>query len=133
MTERTVGGLWRSLSDAPAKVTAEPWPRSAHPQPPATRQRVRRASSHRAPERSRAGEHKINAMAREEHQREDLLREATALVERAEIRLPGCEAAIVVGFRRDGAPSFFFGDDFVVQFNPHHELRRGYWNGRLVK
>ena len=47
-------------------------------------------------------------MAQRETNREDLLREATALVERAEIRIPGESEPIVVGFRRDGSASFFF-------------------------
>jgi hypothetical protein len=70
-------------------------------------------------------------MARQEHSREDILREATALVERIELRLSGEE--IIVGFRRDGSASFFFGAEFVIQFNSRNEIRRAYWNGRLVK
>jgi len=87
-------------------------------------------------------------MAREESHREDLLREATALVERIELRLGaadnliGTGAArascandghIVMGFRANGALSFFFGDDPVYQFNAAGELRRAYFGGRLIK
>jgi len=72
-------------------------------------------------------------MARRESDREDLLREATALVERAEIRIPGENEPIVVGFRRDGSASFFFGADPVYQFNSAGELRRAYIDGLLYK
>ena len=72
-------------------------------------------------------------MAREEQDREDLLREATALVERAELEIDGFDAPIVVGFRRDGSVSIFFGVDPVFQFNSANQLRRGYFNGKLIK
>jgi hypothetical protein len=71
-------------------------------------------------------------VARQEEDREDLLREATALVERAELRISGNET-IVVGFRRDGAPSLFFGADPVYQFTLANELRRAYRHGFLIK
>jgi hypothetical protein len=79
-------------------------------------------------------------MAREESSREDLLREATALVERVQLRImASADAAqdqadqIVVGFRPNGAASFFFGEDPVYQFNPAGELRRAYCDGILIK
>lgn len=72
-------------------------------------------------------------MARQEHQREDLLREAVALVERAELRLPGITEPVVVGFRRDGSASVFFGEEPVYQFNSRGELRRAYNDGLLYK
>jgi hypothetical protein len=78
-------------------------------------------------------------MARDESSREDLLREATALVERIELRqrLNAVsnlfDRPIVAGFRRDGALSIFFGEDLVYQFNASGELRRGYCNGKLLK
>lgn len=72
-------------------------------------------------------------MAREEQDREDLMREATALVRRIELRVPGEPHEVVVGFRRDGACSFFFGPDPVYQFNACGELRRGYVGGKLLK
>lgn len=65
--------------------------------------------------------------------REDLLREATALVDRAELSVSGESEPVVVGFRRDGAASFYFGADPVFQFNLRGELRRGYLGGRLLK
>ena len=70
-------------------------------------------------------------MARDESDREDLLREATALVER--IELAPADAAddehIVAGFRRDGALSIYFGADPVYHFNSAGELRRAYCDG----
>lgn len=72
-------------------------------------------------------------MARDEADREDLLAEATALVERIELDVPGEAEAVVVGFRRDGAASFFFGADPVYQFNAARELRRAFVDGLLYK
>lgn len=81
-------------------------------------------------------------MARDETDREDLLREATALVERIELCATGSASAfagaaqtehIVAGFRRDGALSIFFGADPVYQFNAAGELRRAYCDGLLYK
>lgn len=71
-------------------------------------------------------------MARHESDREDLLREATALVERIEL-VSGDAEPIVIGFRRDGSGSIYFGQDPVVQFNARNELRRAYYAGRLLK
>ncbi len=71
--------------------------------------------------------------SRRESDREDLLREATALVERAEIRIPNEPEPVVVGFRRDGSASFFFGGDPVYQFNSAGQLRRAYISGLLYK
>jgi hypothetical protein len=72
-------------------------------------------------------------MPREEHDREDLLRQATALVNRAELQVSGWEAPVVVGFRRDGSFSVFFGGDPVYQFNSAGQLRRAYVAGLLYK
>jgi hypothetical protein len=71
-------------------------------------------------------------MAREESQREDLMREATALVERVEISPAGAEP-VVAGFRPDGAFSVFFGEDPAYHFNAAGELRRAYCGGLLLK
>lgn len=72
-------------------------------------------------------------MARQESDREDLLREATALVQRVELRVVDQPESMVVGFRRDGSASFYFTPDFVVQTNRAGELRRVYFAGRLLK
>jgi hypothetical protein len=72
-------------------------------------------------------------VARDEHHREDLLAEATALVERAELTLAGDAEPIVAGFRRDGSLSIYFGDDPAFHFNSAGELRRAYNRGRIYK
>ena len=72
-------------------------------------------------------------MARHESDREDILREATALVVRAELSVPGENEPVVVGFRAGGAASIFFGGDPVYQFNTAGELRRAYVGGLLYK
>lgn len=73
-------------------------------------------------------------MARQESDREDLLREATALVERIEFAPAAGEGEhVVVGFRRDGAASIYFGADPAYHFNAAGELRRAYCGGQLIK
>lgn len=72
-------------------------------------------------------------MARHEERREDLLREATALQRRVEFRVPGCQAPFVIGFRGNGAASVFCGEDPVYQFTTHNEIRRGFFQGDLLK
>ncbi len=72
-------------------------------------------------------------MPRAEENREDLLREATALVERAELQIADFPDTIVIGFRDTEAASFFFGQQIVYHFNPAAELRRAYLDGNLFK
>ena len=72
-------------------------------------------------------------MARNESDREDLLREATALVQRAEVEIAGIEDHVIIGFRRDGAGSIYVGNDTAYQFNSKGQLRRGFDHGRLIK
>ncbi|MCO6459359.1 MAG: hypothetical protein J5I93_28955 [Pirellulaceae bacterium] len=72
-------------------------------------------------------------MARHEADREDLLREATALVDRVELRTDAEPDPVVVGFRRDGCGSVYFGAEPVYQFNSSGQLRRGYHGGQLLK
>ncbi len=75
-------------------------------------------------------------MAKQQQDREDMLREATALVNRVELRALHASDAkdpVVVGFRRDGSVSFYFGADPVYQFNVEHGFRRGYYQGTLLK
>jgi hypothetical protein len=76
-------------------------------------------------------------MARHEAPREDLLAEATALVERIELQLLGADETvvdpIVVGFRANGAASVFFGQDLAYHFTSTGELRRAYQSARLYK
>lgn len=72
-------------------------------------------------------------MAREEHDREDLLAEATALAERIELKVDGFPATVVAGFRGPGAASFYFGADPAYHFNSQGELRRAYARQLLYK
>ena len=72
-------------------------------------------------------------MARQEHDREDLLREATALVERVELRCDHFADPIVIGFRRSGEGSIYVGGEPVFQFNAQLQLRRGFFEGQLLK
>jgi hypothetical protein len=74
-------------------------------------------------------------MAQEESDREDLLREATALVERIELAPANNDGGehVVAGFRADGALSVYFGSDPAYHFNSRGELRRAFCAGLLVK
>lgn len=65
-------------------------------------------------------------MARVESDREDLIREATALKQRVEWDVPGEPEPVVTGFKRDGSLSVYIGQDPVYQFNPAGQLRRAY-------
>ena len=74
-------------------------------------------------------------MARQESEREDLLRDATALVERIELAPSdaGLDEHVVMGFRCDGAMSIYFGSDAAYHFNSSGQLRRAYAGGLLFK
>lgn len=71
-------------------------------------------------------------MAKDAHDREDLLRDATGYVARMEFRLPGVEPNVFSGFRDDGAWSLYWGQADVVQFNASGALRRAFWQDRLL-
>lgn len=72
-------------------------------------------------------------MARNEADREDLIREAVALTERVELFVPGFEELITIGFRSNGAMSIFVGQDPVYQFDPSGRLRRAFVGGFLFR
>jgi hypothetical protein len=73
-------------------------------------------------------------MARHEFDKEDLLRDATALIERIELAPMGTRGEhVVAGFRANGALSIFFGADPVYHFNVAGDLRRAYCGGLLYK
>jgi len=72
-------------------------------------------------------------MARIERDREDLLAEATAMVQRAELALPGQQEPVIVGFRANGCASVYFGPDEAYQFNTAGELRRAYRGSDMYK
>ncbi|MCA9176143.1 MAG: hypothetical protein KDB14_16770 [Planctomycetales bacterium] len=61
---------------------------------------------------------------------EDLLREATAMPERLELRIS--DGVWIVGRRRGGGVSLF-GEPMVLQFNAQLEVRRAFWRGARMK
>jgi hypothetical protein len=67
-------------------------------------------------------------MARTEHDREDLLRDGKQMPVRAECQIDG--VAVVIGFRKQGQVSLYFGPDTVFQFNVARELRRVFFMGK---
>jgi hypothetical protein len=72
-------------------------------------------------------------MARDEHDREDLMAEAQALIERVSLRIDGHEEQVLVGFRRDGSASCYFGPDPAYHFNSRGQLRRAFVGDLLFK
>ena len=72
-------------------------------------------------------------MARRDSDREDLMREATALRERIEIAVDGEVGPIVAGFRDGGALSVYFGADPVFHFDAHGRFRRAFAGGALYR
>ncbi len=72
-------------------------------------------------------------MARQESDREDLMAEATALVRRIELAVPGEPAYLVAGERADGRISLYFGPDPVYHFDDQNRLRRAYVDGTLFR
>ena len=71
-------------------------------------------------------------MAKEAHDREDLLREATAYDLRLEIRTDWHEETIFLGMRASDLLSIYVGQDTVYQFNSQQQLRRAFWQGRML-
>ena len=72
-------------------------------------------------------------MVRDERDREDLLAEATALVERISLRIDPQQEPVVIGFRRDGSASFYCAAEEVYHFNSAGQMRRAYVDGQLFK
>ena len=74
-------------------------------------------------------------MSRRVETREDLLREATALSPRAQLRVATEDQSweVFVGFRKHLALSVYFGEDPVFHFNSFGQLRRAFVNDRLLK
>jgi len=74
-------------------------------------------------------------MARAPQEREDLLRDATALVDRVELQVGAAKNSAIVfaGFRVGGAASFYFDQDPVYHFNNDHKLRRAHVDNELIK
>jgi len=72
-------------------------------------------------------------MAKNEADREDIMREATALRDRIELQFPSWNDSVIIGFRRNRCGCIYFGADPVVQFNTAGAIRRGFLQGRLLK
>lgn len=72
-------------------------------------------------------------MARIEEDKEDLIRDATALVERAEIRCAGMAEVITIGVFRDGRCSVYFDQDPFYQFDQQGRVRRAFEAGFLYR
>ncbi len=75
----------------------------------------------------------LKAMPREEHDREDLMAEAKALVERVSLEIDGYDGHVVIGFRRDRSASFYFSLQRVYQFTSNGQLRRAFIGDLLFK
>lgn len=73
------------------------------------------------------------SVARNEADREDLMREAVALTRRVEIHLPGETEPVVAGFRDNGCWSVYFGGDPVLHFDAEGRLRRAFVGGQLFR
>lgn len=73
-------------------------------------------------------------MARDAHDREDLLREARGLSPRAELQLalPEGPGELFVGYRGESL-SLYFGQDLAFHFNARGELRRAFAAELLMK
>ncbi|MCA9041177.1 MAG: hypothetical protein KDA65_12565 [Planctomycetaceae bacterium] len=72
-------------------------------------------------------------MAFQESDREDLMQEATALVDRIELKLSAEGEAVIAGYRRNGSLSLFFGADPVYHFDQEMRLKRAYLAGFLFR
>jgi hypothetical protein len=69
-------------------------------------------------------------LALEEQPRENLLRDATAYGERILLWDLQNQTEIFFGLRSDGSWSIYVGEDPVLQFNAHGQLRRAYFAGK---
>jgi len=77
----------------------------------------------------------MKCMAREIHEREDLLRDATALTRRVQLRIEDAPVSqdVFAGFRTGQALSLYFGSDPAYHFDSSARLRRAYVDDRLIK
>ncbi|MFH1302147.1 MAG: hypothetical protein ABIK07_13895 [Planctomycetota bacterium] len=72
-------------------------------------------------------------MARNEQDREDLMREATAFFPRAEFQADHESFPVFWGQKKSGQYSFYFGGDPVYQFDQSGCLRRAFIDGQLYR
>ncbi|WP_145367385.1 hypothetical protein [Maioricimonas rarisocia] len=72
-------------------------------------------------------------MARIETDREDLMREATGLRPRGELRMPHSDTPVIAGFRSDDRCSLYFDADRCYHFDADGRLRRAFVDGHLYR
>lgn len=72
-------------------------------------------------------------MARMEAEREDLMREASALRRRGEWLVPGFSEPVTAGFRDGGGCSVYLGQDPCYHFDAGGALRRAYADAKLYR
>ena len=72
-------------------------------------------------------------MARQETDREDLIREAVAFARRMELQYRSEQDPVFCGLRDDGNWSVYFGQDPVFHFNSNGQLRRAFSGGHLLR
>ncbi|RMG39827.1 MAG: hypothetical protein D6725_04545 [Planctomycetota bacterium] len=82
---------------------------------------------------SAGDEQKVQEMARRERDREDLMRDATGLSPRGQLRLIGCGEPLVAGFGRRGELRVYFSPERMLQWDAEGGLRRAFWDGRLMR
>lgn len=70
-------------------------------------------------------------MAKQTHDREDLLRDGTAMPIRGRMVIDGVE--VVIGFRPSGQLSLYWAQDPVFQFDDRQHLRRAFVDGCRLK
>lgn len=72
-------------------------------------------------------------MPRHEADREDLMREATALERRCALQLPGADETVIAGLRAGERLSIYFGPDPAYHLDEALRLRRAYAGGFLYR
>lgn len=72
-------------------------------------------------------------MARIEADRDDLMRDAVALIRRGAWKLPSEPAPVIAGIRQDGGFSVYFGDDPCWHFDARNGVRRAFAGGVLYR
>ncbi|WP_010584264.1 hypothetical protein [Schlesneria paludicola] len=72
-------------------------------------------------------------MIPDEHGREDVMREAVSLTQRVELRFPGREDPVVLGFNDLGWLFVYPGRDAMYRFDDQGRLRRAYVEGLLYR
>lgn len=81
-------------------------------------------------------------MAKQTQDKEDLIRDGSQFIRRLELDLQPSKRpakqdielprSVFCGFRENGACSIYWGQEFVIQFNTNCELRRAFWESRMV-